>query len=109
MAFNRKNLSGGIGAGSNAPKLFTFVDSASTKAQVATADYFLTVTEILNAGDIILCGCSDGTTVAVVASATATTVTTEALETIGGVSGSFVSDAAASTITVTNGIITAIV
>lgn len=81
MAFDRTNLSGNLGAGSNAPKFHTFKDSASTKAQVAAADYFLTAYQVLEAGDALLCNCSDGTIILIVTAATSTTVTTELLET----------------------------
>lgn len=81
MAFDRTNLSGNVGAGSNAPKFRTFKDASSTKAQVAAADYFLDATDTLEAGDAILCGCSDGTIILIVTAATSATVTTELLET----------------------------
>ena len=80
MAFDRTNLSGNVGAGSNAPKMFTFRDTASNKAAVATADYFLDVTDNLEAGDTIYCHCSDGGMFVVVTAATAATVTVEMLE-----------------------------
>ena len=80
MAFDRKNLSGMVGGGSNAPKLFTFKDTASTKAQVAAADYFLSVHDRLEAGDVILANCSDGTMFLPVTASSATTVTVEMLE-----------------------------
>lgn len=81
MAFDRTNLSGNIGAGSSAPKFFTFTDGSSTKAQVAAADYFLDVTDSLEVGDALLCVCSDGTIILIVTAATSATVTTELLET----------------------------
>ena len=80
MAFDRKKLSGNMGAGSLAPKLLTFKDTASTKAQVATADYFLEVYQILNVGDAILANCSDGTMFVIVTASTDVTVTVEMLE-----------------------------
>ena len=80
MAFDRKNLSGGIGAGSNAPKLYTFKDTASTKIEVATADYFLSMYEILDVGDVILANCSSGTMFVIVTASTNITVTVEMLE-----------------------------
>ena len=80
MAFDRTNLSGNVGAGSNAPKFRTFKDASSTKAQVAAADYFLDATDTLEVGDAILCGCSDGTIILIVTAATSATVTTELLE-----------------------------
>lgn len=81
MAFDRTNLSGNIGAGSNAPKFYTFTDTASTKAQVAAADYFLSVYQSLEVGDALLCVCSDGTIILIVTASSSTTVTTELLET----------------------------
>ena len=78
MAFDRTNLSGNIGAGSNAAKLFTFRDTASTKAEIAASGYFNGVTEILAKGDFILTNGSDGSCVLAVTSTTgASTVTTE--------------------------------
>lgn len=75
MAFNIKLLSGNMGAGSGAPKLFTFTDLASTKAQIATADYFLTVNGILDVGDTIYAYGSDGGMNIHVTASTAITVT----------------------------------
>ena len=80
MAFDITNLSGNIGAGSNAPKFFTFKDTSSTKLQVATADYFLNANTKLEVGDAILCNCSDGTIILIVTASSTTTVTTELLE-----------------------------
>ena len=82
MAFDRTKLSGNMGAGSDAPKLMTFKDTASTKALVAAADYFLGVYQILNVGDVIVCVCSDGTNINIVTASSSTTVTTELLETV---------------------------
>ena len=40
MAFDRTYL-GNVGpTGSNAPTVYSFLDSASTKAEIAAADYF---------------------------------------------------------------------
>jgi len=80
MAFDKSNFSGNLGAGSGAIKLYVFKDTASTKAQVAAADYFLSLTNVLNVGDGIVCTCSNGSMILFVASATAVTVTTELLE-----------------------------
>lgn len=82
MAFDKANFSGNLGAGSGALKLYVFRDTASTKAQIAAADYFLDLTSILKVGDAIVCGGSDGTIILVIASATAVTVTTELLEVV---------------------------
>lgn len=81
MALDRIYLSGGIGAGSSAPKLFTYKTTVDNKAAVAGADYFLGVYEHLETGDAILSNCSDGTIILVVTASTSSTVTTELLET----------------------------
>ncbi len=81
MAFSKKNFSGNIGAGSGAISLYVHKDTASTKVQVAAADYFLDITDVLSVGDGIVCGCSDGSIILFVTAATAATVTTELLET----------------------------
>lgn len=62
MAFDRTGLSGNIGAGSNAPKFFTYDGSADTKAAVIADSFFDDVADILNVGDIII---STSTTVPV--------------------------------------------
>lgn len=77
MAFSKKNFSGGIGAGSGALKLYTFQDTASTKAQIAAADYFLDLYTILDVNDVIICGGSDGSVVLAVTASSSSTVTTE--------------------------------
>jgi len=77
MAYNRRNLSGNIGGGSGSLKVFTFQDTASTKAQIAAADYFLDAYQILSTNDIILAGGSDGSVVLAVVLSTSATVTTE--------------------------------
>lgn len=82
MAFDKKNFSGNVGAGSASISLYVFKDTASTKAQVAAADYFLDLTNILSAGDGIVCNCSDGSIILFVTAATAATVTTELLEVV---------------------------
>lgn len=81
MAFSKANLSGNIGAGSGAGKFFKFKDTASTKAQVAAADYFLSIYDVLKVGDAIMCTCSDGSIILFVTASSSTTVTTELLET----------------------------
>jgi len=60
MALDIKQLSGNMGAGSLAPKVYTYRDEDSTKAEIATADYFLDVYQILDAGDTIYAYGSDG-------------------------------------------------
>ena len=78
-AFTRETLSGGIGAGSAAPKLYTYATN-DTEAEVLTADYFLGAYQILKAGDMIFVAFDkDGTIGAAaitVASSSSTTVTT---------------------------------
>lgn len=80
MAFSKKNFAGNIGGGSSSIKLFVHKDTASTKAQVAAADYFLSITDVLSVGDAIVCNCSDGSIILFVTAATSATVTTELLE-----------------------------
>ena len=75
MAFDRTNLSGNLGAGSNAPKLFTCT-SADAKAAIIAADYFLDAYDVLAVGDIILCTGSDATVALAVTASSSTTVTT---------------------------------
>lgn len=78
MAFDRTNLTNnGMGAGNAAPKVFSFVDTASTKAQIATADYFLGVYDLLSVNDFILAAGSDGCVVLAVTASTSSTVTVE--------------------------------
>jgi len=77
MAFNKKNFSGNLGAGSGSLKLFVFQDTASTKAQIATADYFLDIYSILAVNDVIIAGGSDGSVVLAVTASSSTTVTVE--------------------------------
>ena len=77
MAFDRKKFSGNLGAASSSLKIFTHQDTASTKAQIATADYFLGVYEYLEVNDVIIAGGSDGSVVLAVTAASSTTVTVE--------------------------------
>ena len=77
MAFNKKNFSGNVGAGSGAISLFTFQDTGSTKAQIATADYFLDLYTILGVNDVIIAGGSDGSVVLAVTASSSSTVTVE--------------------------------
>lgn len=77
MAFDKKNFSGNVGAGSGALKLFTFQDTGSTKAQIAAADYFLDIYDVLSVNDVIVAGGSDGSVVLAVTASSSTTVTTE--------------------------------
>lgn len=80
MAFNRKNFAASsIGAGSGAPKLYTYI-TADTKAATIAADYFLLATDVLNVGDTIIAVTDTGTTAVTyalyVVAATSATVTT---------------------------------
>ena len=78
MAFSRKNfypISAGAGAGT--PKIVSFVDTASTKAQIAAADYFLEMNDVLAVNDFIMAAGSDGCVVLAVTAVTTATVTTE--------------------------------
>lgn len=78
MAFSSDNfypISAGAGAGT--PKMISFVDAASTKAQIATADYFLTKYAVLNPNDFIFAAGSDGCVVLAVVLSTSATVTVE--------------------------------
>ena len=77
MAFSKKNFGGNIGAGSGCPNLYSFGDTASTKAAIATADYFLTIYPNLKAGDGIYCLGSDGAMLLSVLVSSSVTVTTE--------------------------------
>lgn len=77
MAFDRTNLSGSIGGGSNAPKFFTFVDTGSSKATIDTDDYFLGLSDILTIGDGIYALGSDGAVLLAVTKVSSTEVDTE--------------------------------
>ena len=66
-----------MGAGNAAPKLFSFVDTASTKAQIATADYFLSAYDVFSVNDAIIAAGSDGVCLLAVTAASSTTVTVE--------------------------------
>lgn len=76
MAFNRKNLSGNVGAGSGGLQTYTFTDNDSTKAQIKAANYFLKIKDILKKNDTITCGGSDGVVILAVATSIDTSVTT---------------------------------
>ena len=77
MAFSKKNFSGNLGAGSGSLKLYVFQDTASTKAQIAAADYFLDIYQNLDVNDAIIAGGSDGVVVLAVTASSITTVTVE--------------------------------
>ena len=79
MAFSRDNFAPSyMGQGSNAPKLHTHRDTATTKANLAASGYFNDVTGFLTKGDAIYAHGSDGAVLLSVTSTTgAATVTTE--------------------------------
>ena len=78
MAFARTNLyPTSAGAGAGTPKIYSFVDTASTKAQIATADYFLSAYDILAVNDFIMAAGSDGCVVLAVTASSSSTVTVE--------------------------------
>jgi hypothetical protein len=77
MAFDRTKMSGNIGSGADVPKFYTVRDTASTKAEIATADYFLSVYQLLSVGDGIYAQGSDGAVLLSVTASSSTTVTTE--------------------------------
>jgi len=108
MAFSRKNLANIGGAGTGAPKVYSFVDTGSTLAQITTADYFLTAYDVLDVGDIIQALGSDGAATIRVSASSSTTVTT-ATATAAGFGGvAAFGPSAVTSITVVNGIVTAI-
>lgn len=106
MAYDRTNLSGNLGAGSGAPRVYTFIDSASTVAQIDTDDYFLDAYDVLTAGDVIIATGSDSSKILVVSASSSTTVTTDGIGVEAGVAT--FGPGAVTSITVTNGIVTAI-
>jgi len=78
MAYSRTNvypISAGAGAGT--PKMISYADTASTKAQIAAADYFLDAYDMLSVNDFIMAAGSDGCVVLAVVASTSATVTTE--------------------------------
>ena len=77
MAFDKKNFGGNIGAGSACPNLYCFSDTASTKAQIAAANYFLDLYTILKVGDGIYSLGSDGAVLLSVLTSTSAGLTTE--------------------------------
>jgi hypothetical protein len=77
MAFDRKKFSGNLGVASGSLRVYTHQDTDSTKAQIAAADYFLSVYQFLAVNDIILAGGSDGSVVLAVTASSSTTVTVE--------------------------------
>ncbi len=62
MAFNRKNLGGNVGAGSDTAKLYVY-RTADSKATVVASGYFNTAKDVLKVGDIIMATHDTGGTV----------------------------------------------
>ena len=60
MAFNRETFSGGIGAGSNAPILFTHIDSTTAILSISASGYFNDVAGTIKQDDVIISIGSDG-------------------------------------------------
>jgi hypothetical protein len=76
MAFDRTKLSGNIGAGSGAPKFFTYRTDDAT-ADVIADDYFAGAANILELGDFIYASTDeDGTTAHVAVALVVTKVVT---------------------------------
>ena len=108
MAFDRTNLSGNIGAGSDAPQVFSFRDDASTLAQIAAADYFLTAHSTLGAGDILVATGSDKSGILQVTASSSTTVTvSDLIGTVVPAAGLASFTGIVTNLTVVNGIVTA--
>ena len=63
MAFDRKYLSGNMGAGGKAPKLFTYA-TADAKATVVGSGYFNDSSDVLEVGDMMMAATSVGGTIA---------------------------------------------
>lgn len=78
MAFDRENFANnGMASGNGAPKIYGHRDATSTKAAIATADYFLPVYQFLEVGDFLMVNGSDGSCVLAVTASSSTTVTVE--------------------------------
>jgi hypothetical protein len=76
MAFDRKLLSGNVGAGSSAPMLFMYGGVADTIATVIASGYFNGAAAILSVGDIIVSTTTTTPVMLYVATNDGTTVTT---------------------------------
>ena len=61
MAFNRKNLGGNVGAGTDTAKLYQY-KTADTKAATIASGYFNDAVKILKVGDFINATTDTGTT-----------------------------------------------
>lgn len=82
MALDKTKLANnGMGQGSGAPGLWSYVSATDNKAAIAAADYFLGANDVLKANDVIMSVGSDGLNILRVVSVTSATVTTELLET----------------------------
>jgi hypothetical protein len=62
MAFNRKNMGGNVGAGSDTAKLYVY-KTADSKATVVASGYFNDGKDVLKVGDIIMATHDTGGTV----------------------------------------------
>lgn len=59
MAFDRTLLSGSIGGGSAAPKIFSYKGSTNTKAEVIADSFFDGIADILAVDDQLFASTSD--------------------------------------------------
>jgi len=59
MAFDRTLFSGGIGAGSSAPKVHTYKGSTNTKAEVIADSFFDGIADRVEVDDLIYASTSD--------------------------------------------------
>ncbi|AGH15989.1 hypothetical protein DVVG_00003 [Dunaliella viridis virus SI2] len=75
MAFVQRSLQNLHGSG-DAPKVWTYENTADTIATITAAGYFLAATNLLEVGDTIYCRGSDGTAWVTVLTSTATALTT---------------------------------
>jgi len=110
MAFSRTTLSGSVGQGSTAPKFYTYT-TGDNKATTIADDYFVGANDFLAVGDFIMATASDASLLLVVSKVDSDEVDT--IDLIGTVipADGLASDTlvgATETITIVNGIITAI-
>lgn len=86
MALDRNNFSGNVGAGSNAPKLYTYRSAADAINAIKADGYFNGLFKNLETGDVIIASGTTGTVMgavnAVINSAGAETIRLTALATI---------------------------
>lgn len=83
MAYSRKALQRVGPQNSNAPAFYTFKDTASTVAQIATTGYFNDASDILKVGDLVYGVGSNGYGLGVVNSNSAGVVDTTNLTAVG--------------------------